>query len=489
MATQFVKLRASIASRAQRTYSWSVQSRLSQPFRRTGQGPERMATPSFNLRLWFAVGSLGTIALICFAAAYAMSAFMTGNLLKREGEISQEFLEAIVNVNGDAMFRDDGANPPTQSPELLDFVKHVLSMPGVVRVNIHAPSRRVLWSTEKQIVGKAFPSNPELEEAFGGQLVTELTTLDSDQKPEHVALGNDGSLIESYIPLRAAAGTGPIAGVIEFYREPISLQRTLQSGDRLVWLSAAAGALVLFLALYWIVQRGARLIERQQESLARMEAFAAIGQMSSAVAHSLRNPMFAIRSSAELWRADLQPHEREVADDVIREVDRMDGYVRDLLAFAKSDPYQLHPVEPSAVIDTILAKHRRVIERNGIEVEFSDERDDLTGVLADERLLEQALTSVLTNSIEAMPEGGSLGIAIRSEQGSARIRIEIADNGRGIPAELMQRVAESYFTTKARGLGLGLVLAKGIVERFGGTMEILSTRNIGTWVSFDLKSA
>jgi two-component system sensor histidine kinase HydH len=457
--------------------------------RLSGVKPKRMPNKTFNLRLWFAAGSFGTIAAICLLSAFWVANFLTRSLLERESEVSQEFLESIVTVDGPAIFREDGSEPMAPNPLLLDFSRHIISMPGMLRVNIHAPSHRVLWSTEQQIIGNIFEVNDELDNAFRGARVTEIGSLPDNSKPEHVALGQSGHFIEAYIPIRADGGRGPVLGVVEFYKLPLALDATIQSGRRAVWIGATFAAIVLFLTLYWIVQRGARLIERQQQHMMHLEAFAAIGQMASAVAHSLRNPMSAIRSSAELWRSQQPQEKREVADEVIREVDRMDGYVRDLLSYARAEPYHLQPVAPLKVIEAVVGKQQPAIARNRIDVETRAGDNTRTKVMADEMLLEQALTSVVTNAIEAMPDGGKLSVSIAPGSEKGKVRIAIADTGRGIPAELLERVTESYFTTKARGLGLGLVLAKNIIERFQGKLDIASTRGAGTTVCIDLKSA
>ncbi len=462
-----------------------VRSRTTMEFE--GIMPFSAMNRAFNLRLWFAVGSFGTIVLICVFTAFWVSNFLTRSMLERESQVSQEFLESSIDAG--AVFRDDRAQPLAPNPLLLEFSRHITSMPGMLRVNIHAPTRRVLWSTDKQLIGKIFEDNDQLDDAFRGQRAIEIGTLPDLAKPEHVGLGQSGRFIEAYIPIRSDGGRGPVVGVVEFYKLPLGLDSAIQNGRRVVWIGSALAAIVLFGALYWIVQRGARLIKLQQQHMARMEAFVAIGQMSSAVAHSLRNPMSAIRSSAELYKGQLPAGDCEMPEDVIREVDRMDGYVRDLLSYARSEPYYLQPVDPLKVIDTILAKQRPAIDRNSIKVQTVDGRATPNNVMADEMLLEQALTSVVTNAIEAMPQGGRLGVSIVAGGRKGNVRVEIADSGRGIPAELLQRVAHSYFTTKARGLGLGLVLAKGIIERFDGALEIASTRDVGTKVSIDLKSA
>jgi two-component system sensor histidine kinase HydH len=447
-----------------------------------------MPRATFNLRLWFALSSLALIVAICAAAAFWLSSYMTNSQLSREGELYQEFLEAIVAVNGIAMLQDETGSEVMQSPALLDFARHIVSIPGVLRVNIHAPSRRILWSTERQLVGQVFKDNEELDEAFAGERVIKISNPDVLDKTEHVALRDLHHIIEAYIPIRIDKGDKSVAGVVEIYWEPLSLDQILSRGRTAIWAGAAASAAILFLALFWIVSRGAQTIEAQQQRLSGLEAFAAIGQMSSAVAHSLRNPMATIRSTAELWRGSLPDQDKDAADEIIRDVDRMDRYVRDLLTYAHTDPQNLHAVDAGQVLETVVQKMRRAAERAAIEVEMSGTDSSPIRVVADELLLEQVLTSIVTNSIEAMPSGGRLTSSVSRAAGN-RVRIEIGDTGEGLPPELAGRISRSSVTTKTAGLGLGLVLARGIIERFGGSLEFSEAREGGTVVAIELRAA
>ncbi|TPQ51706.1 hypothetical protein C2U72_06805 [Prosthecomicrobium hirschii] len=448
-------------------------------------GANEMPKRAFNLRLWFAVCALGTIAAVSAMSAYAVTDFLTTSLLEREAEVSQEFMESIIRVDGAAMF---GGETSQQEQSLSYYASHIMSMPGIIRVNIYSADRRMLWSNEKQLIGQVYNDNQELVAASKGQRVTEIGSVSGDTKAEHVALAETGHFVEAYIPIREDRGQGKVLGIVEIYKLPQSLDATIRSATAIVWFAAALSALLLYSSLYWIVQRGALLIERQQDNIGRMEAFAAIGQMASAVAHSLRNPMASIRSSAELWHSGLPPDERWAAAEVIAEVDRMDGYVRDLLAYARAEPYQLQAVDFAKVAGRVIGKYAQAIKRYRIEVAGGIEATPVR-VMADEMLLEQALNSIVTNAIEAMPTGGRLDLSVVPATEADRVRIAVVDSGAGIPGEIIDRVAHSYFTTKARGLGLGLVLAKGIIERFGGQLTIASQPGAGTTVAIELRSA
>src|SRR5262249_46965840 len=158
---------------------------------------------------------------------------------------------------GDDIFNDDGSEPFVPNPVLLEFAQHIVTMPDVMRVNIYAATHRVLWSTEQRLIGRKFAINDELDEALKGKRVSEIGTLPDEKKLEHVALGRSGHFIEAYIPIRANRGNGPVLGVVEFYKLPAALDATIRNGQRIVWTGAGIAALMLFLTLYWIVQRGA----------------------------------------------------------------------------------------------------------------------------------------------------------------------------------------------------------------------------------------
>jgi two-component system sensor histidine kinase HydH len=251
---------------------------------------------AFNIRLWFGMTGLGLIGLICAVSAHWVAGFLTHSLLERESEVTQEFFQSVAGAAGAAIFRvDEGGNRA-----LTEFAEHVRNTNGAMRANLYAPNRTVVWSTEPQLVGRTFEDNTELELALKGQRVTEINSLQPG-KAEHVAFGAPGLFIEAYLPIRALGASGrpdgPVVGVVEFYKFPTALNATIAEARHMVWLLAAAAALVLYLALFWIVQRGARQIERQQQQLGRLQSQAAIGQLASAIAHSLRNPMASVRSS------------------------------------------------------------------------------------------------------------------------------------------------------------------------------------------------
>jgi two-component system sensor histidine kinase HydH len=441
---------------------------------------------TFNIRLWFGVAGLGLIGLICALSAYWIGDFVTRSLLERESEVTQEFFQGVARGEADAIFRSAvGAGPPNDA--LAEFAKHIINTPGMMRANIYSADRRVLWSTEPQLIGRAFSDNAELEEALKGKRVTETSSLEH-HKAEYVAFGQSGLFIEAYLPIFSDKPDPTVLGVVEFYKFPTALNATIAEGRRMVWLLAIGAAAVLYSTLFWIVQRGAAQIERQHRQLVRLQSFAAIGQLATAIAHSLRNPMAAIRSSAELWRGELPSGETNIADEVIQEIDRMDSYVRDLLAYARPQAENMRALDPMTVVDKAIAKRDAGLRRNGILVRRTDRRAHLSNVLVDPILFEHAVTSILDNAIEAMAEGGTLAVAISEGSGGRSVSLGISDNGPGIPHELLDRVAGSYFTTKSRGLGLGLALARGVVERWDGNLAVSSSQGGGTSVSITLKT-
>lgn len=441
----------------------------------------------FNLRLWFVLATFAAITIICILAAFAIAHFMTKALVEREAELSQEFLESLMSSERQTIFNAPGTK---SNSELLEFVNHLFELPGIIRANVYSADRVVLWSTDKRIVGQRLAGNDELEAALLGKRITEVGWLSDSRKPEHklVAERYTGRYIESYIPIRAKEAHHQIIGVVELYKLPVALNATIKTGQQIIWSGAAVAAAILFAALYWIVQRGAHLIEAQNKELSLMESMAAIGQMASAVAHSLRNPMATIRSSAELWQAENGNAHNPVVRDIIDQIDRMDKHVRNLLNYSRSGSYDMSPVDPIEVVTSHLPSFSQPNGIKNIEFRLKDNRKQKEFVLANELLLGQALTSIFTNSVEAMPNGGTISVSVFNKD-LRHVSIEVADSGGGISPDNITRVTESNYTTKTYGLGLGLMLAQRIIDRFSGTLEIKSEYGRGTTVSITLKAA
>ncbi len=457
--------------------------------------------PGFNITLWFVAASTAVVVLTQVVLGMVTTSFLSQRFLQREGRVSQEFLENIVRAEGSGGRLFDGE---IGRADLESFARHILSMPGFLRANIYSPDGIVWWSSDAEMIGRSDPDNAELKEAFAGELITELGDRSDDTKAEHGSLpvGADGQFIEAYIPVRDAGGR--LVSVVEFYKSPAALDELVRDARRVVWSVAAAGALLLFATFLVIVRRGTALIGRQQAEIANMEALAMVGEMAGAVAHSLRNPLASLRSSAELARlehAATTPGLDQAMDEMTGEIDRMDQHIRDLLNYTRLESAADQAVDPRELMQGILAKEAQHLARLGIATRLVDERQAGETIQADPALLRQAITGILANAAEAMPDGGSIEIRIESQghdryvdrhvgrHAGRRVRLSVIDTGRGIPAAILAKVCDPFFTTKPRGLGLGLALTKRIVARCTGTLAIQSLEGHGTLVMLDFVAA
>jgi signal transduction histidine kinase len=229
-------------------------------------------------------------------------------------------------------------------------------------------------------------------------------------------------------------------------------------------------------------------LERAQAQLVQSGKLASIGEMSAAVAHGLRNPLASLRAAAQLVRRHPgAPSSAEHLDAIIEEVDRLDRRISHLLSFSRPAPF--HPIRESVprLIEGLLPAFAQPLREHGIELQL-----ELSPALPDVRMdpiqLEQALVEIVSNALDAMPQGGRLRIgASLNGDGSdgGEVSIEIADSGPGIPDQVLPSVCEPFFTTREEGTGLGLAIAKRYVEQNGGRLEIVS-RPGGTTVRVSL---
>lgn len=227
-------------------------------------------------------------------------------------------------------------------------------------------------------------------------------------------------------------------------------------------------------------------LEQTQAQLVQSEKLASIGEMAAAVAHGLRNPLASLRASAQfVLRHPDAAAAGEQLQAIIAEVDRLDRRIAHLLTFSRPAPY--HPIAERAgpLVQAVLPAFSDRLRSQGVELTVAVP-DTLPEVTADAMRLEQTLTELIANALDAMPAGGRLSIigspAVAAD-GRDGIMLTVADTGKGIAAEVINEVGQPFFTTRPEGTGLGLATARRFVEQHGGRLDLTSQEGLGTTVT------
>jgi signal transduction histidine kinase len=414
--------------------------------------------------------------------------YMTTQMMMRDAVVLTEFLNSIVRVEaydrrgfGMRQMSETSGDPETQ-----EFFEHVARLPDVVRANVYDATGEVLWSSDQELIGQVFNGNDELATALRGELDPEIIVVDRDQKPEHAGLPDDVvEFIEYYIPIWNE-NQGTVIGAVEVYRAPEALLATIHRVVTLAWAGAVLSGAVLFTALLAVVIYATRILRRQELRLVETERLAVVGEMASAVAHGLRNPLAAIRSCAELVADDDIPeNSRTTVTDIVDQVDRLETWIRSFLTRTRAQPDSATDIaHVDVILQRCLAGFAPQLQRRGITVELGQNPDSPVAA-ANSAELEQVLNTILSNAVEAMKTGGHLKIDRRAVPGG-RVAIEISDTGPGLTPEQIRKLFTPFQTTKASGLGVGLALGRRIAERLGGTLDLKNRPERGVEVTLIL---
>ena len=443
--------------------------------------------PPFDLLHRFGIASLAVIAAIAIVNGILLSDFVTKRLLDREAQITMDFVQNVLQADGSIGYLADPGNAEL-AKRFDGSIVHFTSMPDVQRINVYAPDRTVLWSTDRPLIGRKFDKNDELEHALRGELVVEGGSISDTErsKPEHVGLSADSAFfVETYIPIRIA-GSSDVVGIFELYKAPVALTAAIKDGHRQIWLTACLGALALYLTLFWIVRSADRKIQDQHARLLKAETMAAVGELAATVAHNIRNPLASIRSSAEVALELDTPSSNEQATDIMASVDRIEGWLRDLVSFAHVESGSPTRIDVAQLLRECFENSAHQFRRCGIHGQITGDIR-ATFVNADRSLLGHVLHGLVANAIEATGLGGHVTGQVLST--ATKVEIRITDTGSGIPVEHVGKLFSLFFTTKPRGLGIGLTLAKRGIERFGGTIWVDSTPGVGTKFIIELPAA
>ncbi len=211
------------------------------------------------------------------------------------------------------------------------------------------------------------------------------------------------------------------------------------------------------------------------------QKLAALGRLTSGVAHEVKNPLNAMRIHLEILRARLPEPPAEITDNlevIAQEIQRLDRVVQGFLKFMRPQDLHLGPVDVNAFLADVARLADPEATLAGVKVVF-DFAADLPPITGDAGLLHQAGANLVANAIQAMPKGGTVTLATRLLPDGA-VELRVADQGVGIPPEDLDQIFRLYYTTKEQGSGIGLSLVYRIVQMHEGRIDVESTLGEGT---------
>jgi signal transduction histidine kinase len=216
-------------------------------------------------------------------------------------------------------------------------------------------------------------------------------------------------------------------------------------------------------------------LEVAERQLARSQRLASLGTLTAGVTHEIRNPLTVIRSETDRLanrERDLQAL-RQYRELVLKHVDRIAGIVQRMLSMAKERPSQ-H--EADVDLNVIINSSLQLVTISRISLKKELKKVPL--VKGDPVGIEEIFVNLIQNAIEAMKEGGTLTLRTYAENG--RAVAEVSDTGKGIPAEIREKIFDPFFSTRHEGVGLGLSIAYRIIREHGGDIKVTSEEGKGT---------
>ncbi|MFA4915777.1 MAG: PAS domain S-box protein [Syntrophales bacterium] len=224
-----------------------------------------------------------------------------------------------------------------------------------------------------------------------------------------------------------------------------------------------------------------RELHRTQQALLQSEKLAAMGRLTSQVAHELNNPIYGIMNTLELLKTEIPPESkrRKILELSLSETQRLSEMLRNMLSFSKPEEEKRMSVKINDIIEGILMMMEKQMREMNVKVETSLD-SEIPEVMASTNQMRQVFINIIKNAMEGMPKGGILTVSTLRAKDS--VLIKIGDTGMGIPEEIKDKIFEAFFTTKqkVKGVGLGLSVCYGIIKDHGGEIKVDSDVGKGT---------
>ncbi len=457
-------------------------------------GEARIAGGPFRLQKYFIVSGFVVITAVTFLLAAFLYTRSLDTLLKSAENYARLIAENLnYNIyNGFyAPLKARGMPMDLNKWELFgsldSLVKDFTYGLRVERIKIMDPQRKIVYSTEYDLIDQHEPKPSPFDRAIEGADVTVILEENGDS-----GTWNSRWLARTYYPLRELTGNfwmqGNIYGVIEITQDLSDQYQTVQRYVMVVILAAVGLMGFLFVTLTLIVRRGEKILLEQAQEQKRLEAklqqsekLASIGQLVATIAHEIRNPLGIIRSSAEMLAKKENPEPARIkglTNVIVEEATRLSAILTDFLDFARPRSPDLKPLDIREVIHKVSEHLGQEIEAKEIFWSEDFSSNGVPLIMGDQDLLHQAFLNIAMNALAATEPGGSITVSVHSSPQS--IQVEFADTGHGIDEEHQDRVFTPFFTTHEMGTGLGLSVVHNIVTAHAGEIALKSAKDEGT---------
>ncbi|MDK9708330.1 MAG: ATP-binding protein [Desulforhopalus sp.] len=395
--------------------------------------------------------------------------------------------EKVILVGLDPKPFQDAAREDIRNTAIISGVLIVLGMAGFISM---------FWLQSYRTTQRSLQDTSAIADQVVKSLPVGLVATDKDGK---ISIYNKAAERITGLDLKNARGNEPASimpanfcGLREYLDRGESIsEKEMEcefTADKIVPISISASSIVneegTFVGQVLIL-RDLGEIRRLEEEVRRKEKLAAIGGLAAGVAHEIRNPLSSIKGIASYYKSKFTDgsEDKEMAEVMIEEVDRLGRVISQLLEFARPAELNLRPANLNEILEhsARLVKQEAIAKNIQIDLNLSPKGEP---VLADPDRLTQCFLNLYLNGLQAMENGGRLIISSFIRNGG--FAVDIKDSGSGISADDLTKIFDPYFTTKTKGTGLGLAIVHKIVEAHQGQVKVRSTIGQGTVFSIIL---
>ena len=452
-----------------------------------------------NLLLQFSVASFAVLAFVAVALAIILTNKIRSDAIddlvnEAVGQSSGRLLRAITPADLEVPMTGE------RYDRFHKFVQQSIVSDRTARVKLWAKDGTVIYSNDPTGVGEKFPAKENLLTALRGENAIEIKIPKDAENAREEYLG---TLMEVYTPVIFPGTTEP-QGAFEIYQYYAPTAQRIDSLRAWVFGSTSVGFLAIYIGLVSIVWRGSRTITGQrsqleaayaelkqtQQNIIQQERLRALGEMASGIAHDFNNALTPILGFSELLlkrseglddRDTVERYLRMMnmaAQDAATVVSRLREFYRKREEGENFAPASLHDLVGQAISLT-QPRWKDEAQAKGITIKMEIDLQEVPLIIGDESELREALTNLVFNAVDAMPDGGT--ITLRTRRDGNQVVLEVSDTGTGMTEEVRQRCLDPFFTTKGtHGTGMGLAMVYGIVQRHEGTLDIESEADKGT---------